>query len=352
MTSGKAIVGRIASDLTASLVASGFALFVAGVVSVFSWAFCMNFLPSVVNSELGMFLSTLVSCFLTGALAALAGGIMIPVRGTLGTAGLSLLWVYLLMMLGLDGYQLPFWAGVSIFLGGLFLIHFGLRPAWARRAIAETGKNSTGDASSNLSVNMRNAMLLVIIAWPVSCYVEYQVGYQPYNYPLMSEEGEVYRTEVIQFIAQNGRAPKNLSEAGLSRFSENYGPWKYHATPNGLGAGIHLGDYSQYGWEIGCGVSANYNNRHATTDGPIKQEAREIYQLALQYYLEHGVGPKKLEELGLGPDWGQYGPWTLWQSPATPNRGGTTSIGQVMAEGSSETTSVMFYSMSDWWSDT
>ena len=223
------------SNLIASLVAAMGAAFLGGMVGLLL-AFIIGILffdtvDETVWDAVGVSL-------LVGGCAALAGGRFVPLRGTLGTAILSIVWVLLLALFFLDTSDYLLEVLGSLVLGFGLVFWFYLRKFWHLRAEKmEAGFEPMSD-SKRLSVNIRNLILFVVMGFPFGCSIKVEAGNQVFDYPLITADGEIYRTQIMQFMVDHRRVPRDLEEAGLGRYSENYGPWSYYASHSFLAAGV------------------------------------------------------------------------------------------------------------------
>jgi len=238
------------SNLMASLVAAMGATFLGGIVGLLlGFIIGILFFDTVDETVWG----DVGASLLVGGCTALAGGRLVPLRGTLGTAILSLVWVLLLALFFLDTSDYLLEVLGSLVLGFGLVSWFYLRKFWHLRAEkTEAGLAPMSD-SQRLSVNIRNLILFVVMGFPFGCSIKIEAGNQVFDYALMTADGEIYRTQIMQFMVDHRRVPRDLEEAGLDSYSENYGPWSYYATNSSLGAGVSLGDYSLYGWQVEWG---------------------------------------------------------------------------------------------------
>lgn len=339
-----------ASNLMASLVAAMGASFLGGVVGLILAIIIETLLFGTLHENVW---SNVGVALLIGACAALAGGRLVPLRGTLGTANLSIVWVILLALFFLDISDYLLEVIGALLLGFGLVCWFSLRTFWKHRAQKEKAGLRAMTDSNHLAANIRNFILFVVMGFPFGCQIKDEIGNQVYNFALMTADGEIYRTQIMQFMVDHRRVPKDLEEAGLERYSKNYGPWKYRTYTNPLAAGVHMGDYSKYGWEIGWGFSASYYNPLSTSDTAFKAEALDIYLLVLQYRLDVGRDPMSVEELGILPSWGEYGPWILESIKKKHYQSWpSTSISRVVEQQPTVTLPVLHYGRDSWWRDT
>jgi hypothetical protein len=148
----------------------------------------------------------------------------------------------------------------------------------------------------------------------------------------------------LSYWAENGVFPLSKRDLGPQALEEGAPRWIFESAHNRFT--LVLGDYDRCGWVMSREFAWWYEPR---TSPPVDLggEGLELLRLLMNYYLQHGEWPTNIEQLGLAPDWGECGPWSL-EPPTVPTPYTSGQRGAVVRNRADSPFAVIFYWMPHW----
>lgn len=149
---------------------------------------------------------------------------------------------------------------------------------------------------------------------------------------------QMYR-RVLGHWSEHGEFPPSLRDLGMEPLPPDAAPWTYKSRANSFTLG--LGNYDRCDWEITRTFSWWYEP-HITPPPDFGSEGVLLLRLVVRHYLERGEWPARLEDMGLDPNWGDHGPWSV-EKPGAPSEWDPIEPGALTPNWSDAPIAIEFY---------
>jgi len=137
-------------------------------------------------------------------------------------------------------------------------------------------------------------------------------GSKGYSWNKMTQMGDEISRAPLSFLIVNQRMPGTFHEMGLpSGFFLPNGPWNFTSFQSKEWSYLVAGDYATCGWEIYRNFSGTWEKGSNELGLEGRREAEELKGRVLTYYLAAGEYPASIDLVGLDPNWGLLGPWSI-----------------------------------------
>ena len=178
-------------------------------------------------------------------------------------------------------------------------------------------------------------------------------GCKDFDKAVIVEEGNQISRSLLEFMVKEGRSPKSLEECGVFQETLKFNPWLLVPYPNQIGVQLSTGDFLKCDWEATRTIRLTEGERVGRMSSGTIEEAAQLVDMSIIFFLENGAYPDSLGDLGVGSKWGQHGPWVIQKRTTPEYYGGIVlDFGVVLSNDSYSPICAMSLLDSGWWFDT